>query len=587
MAMNRKIFGILYIISFFIFPILVLSPAANLPASIPLRLAIFCLLSIGGAFLFRRTWSQQGWGTALLVTTLGYASTYKLASFIPDVSSYPFSLGWSEGSRYYYASLWLSRQLYGLSVPPSVLHPTRYLMQGLPFLVPGASLWFNRFWQVFLWVGTSALTSWLLVRRLALTGRKRSLLITLSMILWGFIFLFQGPVYYHLQFMVILILWGFNRHHFWRSLSLVLVTSLWAGISRVNWLPVPGLLATALYLMEARVDEKPLIKYLIPPAVWVLAGTVFGYISQSAYKLWSGNPQTWFGSSFTSDLLWYRLFPNPTYPLGILLSAFLVSLPIIGLIFVRLLNRWREFQLIRLLGLAAIPGVLFAGGVLVSVKIGGGSNLHNLDAYLTLLLVIGSYIYFDRFEPDHPAQVAENGQGQPAPASSSLRAIENIFLTGALIIPMYFTLSTGGQLPERDFVAAQAALQTINTATQQVDNRGGEVLFISQRHLLTFNKIQNVPLVPEDELVFLMEMAMSDNRAYLDAFNQNISSQRYSMIVSEPLVIQYQGRSHSFGEENDAWVQRVSEPMLCYYQPAVKLDSVGVVLYTPRPNPCK
>jgi hypothetical protein len=586
--MNRKIFGILYIISYIIFPILVLSPEVNLPASIPLRLAIFCLLSVCGAYFFRRTWPQHGLGTALLVTSLGYASAYKLASFIPDVSSYPFSLGWSEGSRYYYASLWLSRQIYGLSVAPSVLHPTRYLLQALPFLVPGVSLWFNRFWQVVLWVVTTSLTSWLLVRRLSLTGRRRSFVITLSMILWGFIFLFQGPVYYHLQIMVILILWGFDRHHFWRSLILVLIASMWAGISRVNWLPVPGLLAATLYLLEAKVDEKPLIKYLIPPVVWVLAGTVFGYVSQSAYHLWSGNPQSWFGSSFTSDLLWYRLFPNITYPLGILLSAFLVSLPIIGLIFICLINRWREFHPIRLLGLATILGVLFAGGVLVSVKIGGGSNLHNLDAYLTLLLVIGSYIYFDRFEPDQPTLVTENAQGRPTPASSSLlRATENIFLAGALIIPLYFTLSMGGQLPKRDFAAAKAALQTINTATQQISTQGGEVLFISQRHLLTFDKVQNVPLVPDDELVFLMEMAMSDNRAYLDAFYKDISSQRYSMIVSEPLVIQYQGRTHSFGEENDAWVQRVSEPVLCYYQPAITLDSVGVVLYTPRPDPCK
>ena len=265
-----------------------------------------------------------------------------------------------------------------------------------------------------------------------------------------------------------------------------------------------------------------------------------------------------------------------------------VSLPIIGLIIIRLINRWREFHLIRLLGLAAILGVLFIGGVLVSVKIGGGSNLHNLDAYLTLLLVIGSYIYFDRFEPDKPVPQDENGQDYSAPASSrQLRTVENIFIAGALIIPLYYTLSTGGQLPHYDFASAQAALQTINTATQQVADQGGEVLFISQRHLLTFNKIQNVPLVPEDELVFLMEMAMSDNHAYLDAFNQAISSQRYSMIVSEPLVIQYQGRNHSFGEENDAWVQRVSVPVLCYYQPSVKLDKVGVVLYTPRPVPCK
>ena len=586
--MARKIFGIIYFISFIIFPWLVLSPAVNLPASTPLRLGIFCLLTIGGAYLFRRAWPTQGWGAALMVTTLGYASTYKLASFIPDVSTYPFSLGWSEGSRYYYASLWLSKQLYGLSVPPSVLHPTRYLLQSIPFLISSSSLWFSRFWQVILWVGTTALTSYLLVRRLALPTRRKPIVITLSMICWGFIFLFQGPVYYHLQLMVILVLWGFNRNHFWRNLILVLIASVWAGLSRINWLPVPGLLASALYLMEVRVEDRPFIKYLIPPAVWVLAGTGIGFASQSAFQRWSGNPQAWFGSSFTSDLLWYRLFPNPTYPMGILLSAVLVSLPIIGLIFVRLINRWREFHFIRLLGLAAILGVMFAGGVIVSLKIGGGSNLHNLDAYLTLLLVIGSYIYFERFEPDQPAKWAENGLEYPPPEPSKLLGtVENVFIAGALIIPLYFTLSMGVQLPRRDFTAAQAALQTINTATQQAAKSGGEVLFISQRHLLTFNDVRNVPLVPEYELVFLMEMAMSDNRAYLDAFHQDISNQRFDMIVSEPLVIQYQGRSHIFGEENDAWVQRVSEPVLCYYEPAIKLDAVGVVIYTPRAEPCK
>jgi hypothetical protein len=33
---------------------------------------------------------------------------------------------------------------------------------------------------------------------------------------------------------------------------------------------------------------------------------------------------------------------------------------------------------------------LGAGGILVSLKVGGGSNLHNLDAYLVLLLLVGS-----------------------------------------------------------------------------------------------------------------------------------------------------------------------------------------------------
>ncbi len=113
------------------------------------------------------------------------------------------------------------------------------------------------------------------------------------------------------------------------------------------------------------------------------------------------------------------------------------------------------------------------------------------------------------------------------------------------------------------------------------------MLFISQRHLLTFDYIQGVPLVPNYELVFLMEMAMSGNTAYMDAFHADVSQQRFTMIVSEPLVIQFQGRDHAFGEENDAWVKGVSEPVLCYYQPSTQLDSVGLVLYTPRSQPCQ
>ncbi len=586
--MRQRAFIVIYCLSFALFPWLVLSPLVNLPSSLLLRTAIFGILSLFGAYIFHQAWQRQGWAPALLVTVLGYGTAYQFALFAPDISSYPFSLDWSEGSRYYYASLWLSRTIYGSYVPPSVLHPSRYLLQALPFLIPNVSLWLNRFWQVLLWVVTTSLTSWLLVRRLQLHAYNHALLISLSVFFWGILFSFQGPIYYHLLVMVILVLGLARSMHFWRTLVIVSVASLWAGISRVNWLPVPGMLAAVLYLMEVRQKDNPAWKYLASPAIWVVAGTGIGYLSQLAYQTWSGNPLSWFNSSFTSDLLWYRLLPNVTYRLGVLPSALLVSLPILGLIFLRLYGRWREFNAMRLLGLAAILGVLFLGGIIVSLKIGGGSNLHNLDAYLTLLMVIGSYIFFNRMQPDQPP-LDINFVKEPSILGkvSIFRLSWNFLLAGALVIPLTFTLGSGGPMPIRDISSAEMAVQTINSATQQTAEQGGEVLFISQRHLLTFNLVKNVPLVPENELVFLMEMAMSKNSAYMDAFHSDISRQRFAMIVSEPLVIQYQGKYHGFGEENDAWVSGVSEPVLCYYEPSVTLDSVGVILYTPRANPCK
>jgi hypothetical protein len=586
--MARKIYKVVFILSFVLFPLLVMGLISRTLANIPLRLMVFCILSVGGAWLFRRGWPQHGWGIALLLTTLGYGFVYKVTSFIPDVSSYPFSLGWSEASRYYYSSLWFSKNVYGVTLPPSVLHPSRYLLQSLPFLIPNSSLFIHRLWQVILWIVSASLTSWLLIRRLTPKGHKLPQVVTLCLLFWIFLFLFQGPIYYHLLFMVILILWGYDSTRFWRNLIIVLIASIWAGISRINWLPVPGLLAASLYLLEVRAKDKPLWRYILSPTIWVLAGTALGYATQQAYQLWSGNPQAWFGSSFSSNLLWYRLLPNQTFPMGILLSSVFVSIPLIGLMIFRLINHWREYHIIRLAGLAAILFVLFIGGIVVSVKIGGGSNLHNLDAYLILLLVIASYIYFYCFITDFAEQQEKSLPENYAPSSNKLaQTIEVVLLSLALVFPLYFVISTGGAIPQRDFQAAQDALQTINSSTQQAIKEGGEVLFINQRHLLTFDYIQGVPLVSEDELVFLMEMAMSDNSSYLDAFYNDLRNQRFAMIVSEPLTSQYQGRSHSFGEENDAWVKRVSEPILCYYEPTTQVEAAGVILYTPRANPCR
>lgn len=603
MAMKRSriLIRVTYFIFLAIFSWLVLGPLGARLENLPLRIGVFCLLVLGATWLFRQAWPEHGWGMAGLATALASATIYKLASFIPAVSTYPLSLDWSEASRYYYASLFFSQRLYGIHLPPSVLHPTRYLMQAVPFLISGAPLWLHRLWQVILWVVTAALTGWLLVRRLPEAhGSQKTYstrwVITCSL-LFAFLFLFQGPIYYHLLVMPILVLWGFDRRHFWRSLGVVLVASAWAGVSRVNWLPMPGLLAAALYFLEqpvrgepeASASKKTLLpwRYLLPPVIWTAAGTLLGYAVQQAYKLWSGNPPELFGSSFTSDLLWYRLLPNPTFPLGILPSAVLVSLPLVLLAVLRLRGRAHNDHPLRLLGLAGILLVLFLGGVVVSVKIGGGSNLHNLDASLVMLLVISSYIFFGAFQPE------TQGQEISVKPIQQLTWLNGLLVAAVVAIPVYFALSTGGQLPEHDFTAAQAAVETIHENAQNTVQGGGQVLFISQRQLLTFHLLDDqpgdkpIPLVPEYELVFLMEMAMAGNRTYLDAFQQDIQNQRFALIISGPLNTKLQGSAHSFGEENDAWVKEVSEPVLCYYEPLVTMKQVAIQILAPRQKACR
>jgi hypothetical protein len=334
-------------------------------------------------------------------TALFYAAFYRLAAFLPEISTYPLSLGWSEISRYYNASLFFAQTVYGVSAPPSVLHPTRYLMQSLAFLLPGAPLWFHRLWQVLLWWVFTLASGIILARRLDRRGSPPLPgLLYWAVVFWAVLGLFQGPVYYHLLVMVILVLLAFDARHPVRTGFIVALASLWAGISRINWFPMPALLAAALYLLELPVAHKPLWRYLAAPAAWCVTGTLLAFASERAYVQLSGNPAEQFGSSFSSDLLWYRLLPNPTYPIGILPASLLACAAAGLFLLVYFYQHRQELHPLRWLGLAGILVVLFAGGILVSIKIGGGSNLHNLDAFLVMLVLVVAYFATARHQPE-------------------------------------------------------------------------------------------------------------------------------------------------------------------------------------------
>ena len=218
-----------------------------------------------------RLWTVKGeahhlldrWWKCFLAAALLQTCVYIVVSQLPEISTYPLTMGWSETSRYYNASFFFAQRIYGMSTPPTVLHPSRYLMQAVPFLIPDSPLWLHRAWQVFLWMVTPLLTAIILVRRLLPWKRLETwLLIGVS-----FVYLTIGPVYYHLLVPVMLVLWGFRTSLTaassggwagrWRlliSTVVLLVASAWAGISRLNWFPVPGMLAAALILMERPVS---------------------------------------------------------------------------------------------------------------------------------------------------------------------------------------------------------------------------------------------------------------------------------------------------------------------------------------------
>lgn len=548
----------LFIASLPVFPYLIMGQSGIYLRGFLIRAFLFWCLILPGAFLLRAVLPRQGWPMCMLMSAVAHGVVYRLSVFMPDFSTFPFSLGYSEGSRYYFASLFHADRLYHLeNVDWPILHPSRYLLQSIPFLISGLPLWAHRLWQIFLWIGMTALTAFVLARRLKIEDG----LLRWVWMGWAVLFLFQGPVYYHLLLMVVLVLWGANSRAFWRTSGVVLAASVWAGISRLNWIPVPAMLVSSLYLLEVpQESESSLVRYLSKPFLWGLTGTAVGFGAMHTYGRLASGSQNWLNSVQNSPLLWDRLLPSATYTTGVLPALLITSLPaLLFLAFSR--HDWIEaLSGIRRVILVSILGVLALGGLVVSVKIGGGDDLHNMDAFLVHLMVLVSYAVFARYTPEKgPVQ-------QVSTPSWGWMAL-------LLAVPLGFSLGLGRHLRPPDPIQGRRALASLDHSVRTTSERGGEVLFISERHLLTFDLIDGIPLIPEYEKTFLMEMAMSGNEDFFQQFGADLRNHRFDLIVVSPQHRQYRERDYEFGEEDNAWIKHVSEPLLEYYVSVDVIDT--------------
>lgn len=516
---------------------------------------------------FRATW-LGGFAAALILLGLAYEVYFRYGY----VTDYPLSLGWSEGSRYYYASLWLSKQIYGETFPLSTLHPTRYLLQSFPFFFPSLGIFAHRLWQFFLWISLTAGAS------LALTGRifgDREKALRWLAAGWLFLFLLRVGVYYHLEVMVILPLLFVSVKKPGQTLLVVIVSSLWAGISRVNWFPMPAMIAIAIYLLEmpvtSRTGEKvifrQLVKYLTQPAIWAVAGVISALFAQWAYVHLSGNADNAeaFTSSFTSDLLWYRLWPNANFPLGVIPAILILSGPL--LLTILLAARRTSLHGIRWLGLTTMLVALFAGSAVVSTKIGGGGDLHNMDTYAVLVSLVSFYFFSGRIETE--------------PGSRSRMTRPSPIIAFAVILPVLTLIPMLSPYPKYNQGRNQQAYQQLVEIVNEIGKQG-PVLFINDRQVVALGDV-DVPLVYDYEVVTLMEMAMSGNQAYLNRFYDDLENHRFVAIISgrQNTIIKQDG---VFAEENNVWNTYVAPYILCYYESntTIEADDSRIEVYQPR-----
>ena len=148
----------------------------------------------------------------------------------------------------------------------------------------------------------------------------------------------------------------------------------------------------------------------------------------------------------------------------------------------------------------------------------------------------------------------------------------------AILVPAWNPLTRvpSLNLPAEEDV--QIALEKIQRKANQAD---GDVLFIDQRQLLTFGYIKDIEIIPDYEKKYIMDQAMAGNGDFFKGFYRDLADKRFALIVSEILFTRRQDRTSAFGEENNVWVEWVSEPLLCCYKSSETMKKVGIQLLVP------
>jgi hypothetical protein len=444
--------------------------------------------------------------------------------------------------------------------------PGSYVLWGSLFLFPGLSIELLRLWNVILGIGFPILAAWILARKI------ENIYLRLAFVLWlTLFFIVEAPLHPPFMLAAIIVLVFMSSRSFWLRAVSIVVASIYVGLSRWTWIPVTAGWAILIDLILYYPHRTgPFIRRVAPTAFLALAGLLPGLIVgyQSVFSVTASTTNL----TFHQSLLWYRLLPNPTLPLGVLLTAILYSGPLVAIVIWWIASgRW-QLDWLQLLAIGIGLAGFFIAGLIVSSKIGGGGDLHNLDMYLmTLVLVfmLGLYNYL---------------RGDNVSVTTWPVWLQ-ITLCLAVLLPIYsvtpFPRGSASDpilnLPSSQ--VTQQELTDINLHISQASQQG-LVLMVDQRQLLTFNYVNKIPFVPEYEKKYMMDQAMGNNAAYFRNYYQDLANKRFSLIVIE--VLRLRRTTDAFSDENNDWVEWVSKPTLCFYQPLTTYDDINVQLLIPR-----
>jgi len=566
------------------------SPWGGLFAGLAFRFTLFLLSLTIVSFLLTIENNKFVLWRPLLLAGILIGTFAALAEAFVLVSDYPFALHWSEGNRLWDYSVVLGRNRYHYSGQEPIfawIDQVRQALWGLPFLIPQIPIWAVRLWGAFLVTLPYAMLGWVAFRPI-----KSAQEYWIFAGLWTMVFLNQGPIYTPLVLAAILVAIA-RKKPIWLALPLVYFAGHYAGISRFTWRFAPGVLAVMLTFGDAAISKGRLqwrdwlrASALGLAGIWskglpIIIGIFLSLLPSASNGV--EPPVNQLGESVETlqglqqgithqPFLVERLFPNPIYPPGILLGVVVATGPLILLlVYLNQKGFWKTVFLQRLILILGL-GAFFVVGVIASAKVGGGTDLHNMDMFFIGLVMVGAIAWDTGF------------------LTRIIKSIKQLpivpwILSGMILIPAFTPLVSGKPLtlpsPERTEFVLERIQNTVSCARNY-----GEVLFMDQRQLITFGQMGDLPLVVDYEKKYVMDQALSGSEAYFDKFRQDLASGRFSLIVSEREAILYkepdiESIGDSLNEENNAWVTWVTTPLLQYYESVGDFKDAAIELFMP------
>jgi hypothetical protein len=574
------------------FCLIYLTRFGALVTGMPSRLVILIVAGVALAYFISSEQDRLLSGLNLCTSFFTFGLVFSLGGAFIAVTDYPFSLTWSEGNRFWDYSIMFGRDLYDFPADQRIyayIDRGRQALWGLPFIFGRVTIWQMRLWNAILFTIPYMIFGWIVFQRFS--DNKRMWLLAG---LWTYLFLSQGPIYTPLILCAILVAFAWRRP-WWIALPLITLAGYYAQLTRFTWMFAPAMWAGMIYISDLVEARRKNERYSVWMAISAILAGLFGAILIHRLDAFLGVQtvqQSLEGIASTADmvginkatstissqaLIWQRLLPSTTNETGILLLLVLITGPLLIYLVYLIQKKYWNLTLLAKIAIGTCLVLFAAAGIVISVKIGGGNNLHNLDMFLVALVFCAALAWRQRVDlrifrlHEDPAWV------------------QATWVT-MLFIFAFFPLYHAQPLNKVPSYFSEEVLQRI---TQEVNiaRETGEILLIDQRQLLTFGYLEDIPLIDEYEKKYIMDQAFKRDEPYFAKFRQDLRNQRFSLIISNPLNVKLSAEKEDrgFSEENDAWVQFISRPALCYYKKIVTYKDVGIELLVPveNPKPCE